>query len=98
MLFRSGHNIDRLAFFVAVYRYYLKYQKDEDGKKFEINEPWLSEEDKKRIASSNAEDFLDLTPFQSINLRDSDAFLNSYELSVSSLEEEGVRNTLVKIA
>lgn len=94
----DGHNIDRLAFFVAVYRYYLKYQKDEDGKKFEINEPWLSEEDKKRIASSNAEDFLDLTPFQSINLRDSDAFLNSYELSVSSLEEEGVRNTLVKIA
>lgn len=97
-MIKDGHNIDRLAFFVAIYRYYLKYQKDEDGNKFEINEPWLSQADKKKIASSNAEDFLDITPLKSANLQESDTFTSSYMLAVSSLEEEGIRNTLVKIA
>lgn len=97
-MIKDGHNIDRLAFFVAIYRYYLKYQKDEDGNKFEINEPWLSQADKKKIASSNAEDFLDMTPLKSANLQESDTFTSSYMLAVSSLEEEGIRNTLVKIA
>ncbi|WP_018108475.1 mannitol dehydrogenase family protein [Bacteroides propionicifaciens] len=97
-MIKDGHNIDRLAFFVAVYRYYLKYQKDDEGNKFEINEPWLSDVDKKKIASSNAEDFLDITPLNSAKLKGADTFILSYMSSVKSLEEKGVRETLIKIA
>ena len=47
----DGKDLVRMAFLTAVYRDYLKYHRDDNGNVFEVSEPWLTEEDRRNIAS-----------------------------------------------
>lgn len=96
-MIRSGADITRLAFFVAAYRYYLKYQKDEKGTSFDVKEPWLTDVDIKLIKSDNAQDFLDLSPFNSNLLVSSKTFVETYKKMVDGIEQNGISQMLVQL-
>ena len=83
-------DLKRVAFSIASYRHYLKYQKDDKGVQFEINDPWLTDQDINLIRSDNPLDFLGLTPFQSTDLKNINIFIEPYTEIVNALKEKGV--------
>lgn len=96
-MIRDGADLERLAFFVAAYRHYLKHGKDDQGRAYEVNEPWLTEEDRELIASGDPLDFLGLSPFRSTDLRAADKFAGQYLGMVEKLEKDGVLPVLEKM-
>lgn len=96
-MIRDDADLERLAFFVAAYRHYLKNGKDDLGHAYEVNEPWLTEEDRKLIASDDPLDFLGLSPFRSTDLKKAPQFVQQYREMVKRLEQEGVLPVLETI-
>ncbi|MDH6254432.1 mannitol 2-dehydrogenase [Chryseobacterium sp. H1D6B] len=96
-MIKDGKDITREAFLTASYRHYLKYKTDEKGHSFETAEPWLTADDEKLIASDNAFDFLNLSPFKSIDLRDSSKFASSYIQFVDKIKDQGISPVLESI-
>ena len=96
-MINSGQDLARVTFLIAAYRHYLKYQTDDTGLSFEISEPWLTPEDKQLIASAQPMDFLKLSAFKSVSLRDVAPFVTSYLSYVDSIKNEGVRPVLQSI-
>ena len=96
-MIRDGADLERLAFFVAAYRHYLKHGKDDRGQAYEVNEPWLTKEDRKLIASDDPLDFLALSPFRSTDLKAADKFVSQYLGMVEKLEKDGVLSVLEKL-
>lgn len=96
-MIRDNADLTRLTFFVAAYRHYLKYKKDNKGNSFTINEPWLTEDDEKLIASNDATQFLKLSPFSSTDLISSSKFIQQYLQRVNEIKEQGIENVLKKI-
>ncbi|MEN4761101.1 mannitol dehydrogenase family protein [Chryseobacterium sp. C39-AII1] len=90
-------NLTRVAFLFASYRHYLKYKVDDKGHSFEIAEPWLGEKDEKLISSDNALDFLDLSPFKSIDLTSSNKFVALYQKFTEEIKNNGAGETLESI-
>ncbi len=87
-MIRDDADLERLAFFIAAYRHYLKHGKDDRGRAYEVNEPWLTEEDRKLIAGDDPVDFLGLSPFRSTDLKAADKFVSQYRSMVEGLEKE----------
>lgn len=96
-MIRDHADLTRVAFSIAAYRHYLKYKTDDQGNAYEINDPWLTEEDFRLIASKDAEDFLGISAFQSTNLKASGEFVRVYLQMVKSLKEKGTLTTLKSI-
>ena len=96
-MIRDDADLERLAFFVAAYRHYLKHGKDDRGQAYEVNEPWLTKEDRKLIASGDPLDFLALSPFRSTDLKATDKFVSQYLDMVKKLEKDGVLPVLEKL-
>lgn len=96
-MIRDDADLERLAFFVAAYRHYLKHGKDDLGHSYEVNEPWLTEEDRNLIASDDPLDFLGLSPFRSTDLRKAPKFVHQYRDMVGRLEQEGAMPVLETI-
>ncbi|MCD8061411.1 MAG: mannitol dehydrogenase family protein [Akkermansiaceae bacterium] len=96
-MIRDDADLERLAFFIAAYRHYLKHGKDDLGRDYEVNEPWLTEEDRKLIASGDPVDFLGLSPFRSTDLKAADKFVSQYRSMVERIEEDGVLPVLEKM-
>ncbi len=90
-------NTNRLAFFIATYRHYLKYQKDDKGKSYDVREPWLTDHDIELIKSDNAQDFLDLSAFKTNILVGSPLFIESYIKLSSAIKEEGISTVLSQL-
>ncbi|TWP28107.1 mannitol dehydrogenase family protein [Apibacter muscae] len=90
-------DLKRIAFLVASYRHYLKYKVDDKGNSYEINEPWLSNEDQKNIESSNVLDFLNISPFKSCNLIEKDSFIDSYIIYAENINKNGMSIELKKL-
>jgi len=90
-MLHQQEDVKRLALLFAAYRHYLKYQIDDLGNSYSVVEPWISEHDKKLIASEKAIDFLGLSAFTSIDLTRYPAFVNSYELLVQDLKDQGTQ-------
>lgn len=93
----DGADLTRVAFFVASYRHYLKYQTDNQGVAYEVNDPWLTENDRILIASDEPLDFLALSPFQSTRLQEAEAFVNTYLNRVTDIQEKGLLSVLESI-
>lgn len=93
----DGADLTRVAFFVASYRHYLKYQTDNQGVAYEVNDPWLTENDRILIASDEPLDFLALSPFQSTRLQEAEAFVNAYLNRVTDIREKGLLSVLESI-
>jgi mannitol 2-dehydrogenase len=90
-------DLTRVTYLVAAYRQYLKYHKDDNGENFEIAEPWLTDNDRKLIASDDATAFLHLSPFQATDLAASNEFTSQYLKFVSAIAANGAMKTLETI-
>lgn len=87
-------DITRIAYWFAAYRHYLKYKTDDNGIVFEINEPWLTDEDKVCIKSNNPIDFLDVSTFKSIDLKSVSYFVDKYLEMVEAIKDKGAMPVL----
>lgn len=90
-------DLSRLAYFVAAYRHYLKYKTDNKGNVYEINEPWITEDDLKLAASNDPIDFLGLSPFSCTDLKKAEPFVSLYLQMVIGIKEKGALPLLESI-
>ncbi|MCQ9635421.1 mannitol dehydrogenase family protein [Chryseobacterium sp. WG23] len=86
---KEGKDLTRLAFLIASYRHYLKYKTDDHGDTFEVSEPWLTTSDDLLIDSENPLDFLELSAFKGVHLKDSGQFTNLYTRFVQDIKDSG---------
>lgn len=93
----DGKDLMRPAFLIASYRHYLKYKTDDKGFTYEIGEPWLTSEDEILIQSDNPIDFLNLSAFKSIDLREVNAFTGLYLQFVDDIKNQGIAPVLETI-
>jgi fructuronate reductase len=93
----DGKDLTRLAYLIAAYRHYLKYQTDDNGASFQTAEPWLSDADKKLIDSDNPLDFLSLDAFAGAGLAASDDFKAPYLRFADDILKNGAMSTLKTI-
>lgn len=96
-MLRDDKDMTRVAFLLAAYRHYLKYQVDETGQAYTVAEPWLTAEDKQLIASESAADFLELSAFKSADLKSAEAFTSLYTRFAKEIKEAGVTKVLQSI-
>lgn len=90
----DGKDLKRMAYLLAAYRKYLRAGVDDKGQKYEINEPWLTEADKKLIDSDNPLDFLKLQAFAAAPLENNEAFKKQYLAEVKAIDEKGAYEAL----
>ena len=93
----DGKDLTRVAYLIAAYRHYLKYQVDDNGSKFEIDEPWLTDEDRALLADDDPIAALHLSPFQSTDLSKSEAFVSLYLKFVDAIKKDGAMKVLERI-
>lgn len=96
-MLRDKADLTRVAFFAAAYRRYLGGNSDDKGAAYIIDEPWLTESDRRLIASDNALDFLALSPFTSADLRADLRFVEVYRRMVDAIAAKGVLPVLESI-
>lgn len=94
-----GDNADltRVAYFTAAYRHYLKYQRDDRGDAYEVNEPWLTDDDRRLIADADPLAFLALSPFRSAELKADSRFTQAYLQMVEDISNKGALNVLENV-
>lgn len=93
----GGRNPVRMAYAIAAYRQYLRAGKDDLGQTYEINEPWLTPEDRKLINSDNALDFLGLPAFADAPIKGNAQFEKLYLQMVDGIAKNGALSTLRSI-
>lgn len=96
-MIRDHADMTRVAFSIAAYRHYLKYKTDDKGVVYEVNDPWLTEEDYNLIASDMPMDFLGLSPFRSTDLKLAENFVKVYLQMVDDIKEKGILPVLEAI-
>ncbi len=96
-MINNGQELQRVAFLMAAYRHYLKYQKDDKNVTFQIAEPWLTATDKTLITSDEPLDFLALSAFKSVSLLNYNDFTATYLEYVNSIKNFGTRTALKSI-
>lgn len=96
-MINAGADLTRPAFLIASYRHYLKYKTDDQGNIFEIGEPWMTEKDKALINSENSQDFLELSAFQAVSLKDSEQFIKLFTRFAEEIKNEGMFSVLQSI-
>ncbi|MFV0467573.1 MAG: mannitol dehydrogenase family protein [Dysgonomonas sp.] len=96
-MLRDGKDLTRVAFLIAAYRHYLKYKTDDNRITYEVAEPWLTENDKRLIASDESIDFLSLSAFESVDLSNSATFKVLYRKYVSEILKNGIIPVLKSI-
>lgn len=96
-MIENGKDLARIAFLIAVYRHYLKYQIDDKGNAYQIAEPWMTKEDEQAIASDVVMQFLELSAFKSADLKKSEEFIELYLQFTLKIKEQGVDSVLKSI-
>lgn len=96
-MMKDGHDLTRMAYLLAAYRKYLRAGVDDKGQPYEINEPWLTPQDKELIDSDNPLDFLKLPAFAGAPLVGNAKFEDLYLSMVRAIDDEGAMATLQKI-
>lgn len=87
----SGNDTKRLAFLLASYYKYLKFERTENGEKIDIFEPHISIKDKEILKGESPLDFFDLSPFAGLSLKSKPTFVNQYEFFVEHNVSEGFK-------
>lgn len=85
-----GMDTKRLAFLLASYFKYLKYERTESGEKIDIFEPHITENDKAILAVDSRLGFLELSPFAPIGLKNRPAFADQYMFFLEHSVAEGL--------
>lgn len=91
---RDGKELKRLAFLIAAYRHYLKYEVDDCGNHYDVAEPRMTPETAALVNSDNPIDFLDAEAFAGAGLKDSAAFKADYLKYVDEIKSAGVKSLL----
>ncbi len=90
----NDDNMERIAFLIAAYRHYLKYQIDDKGISYEIFEPCITKSDTQMLSSDDALLFLGSTPFAASKLTEYPKFTEQYLSMTKLIKEQGVMATL----
>ncbi len=90
----DGRDLKRVAFLIAAYRHYLKYETDDLGASYQVAEPWLLADDRKRIEQNDPLEFLGLSAFKSARLTEAVSFVELYTQFVEAIKEHGVKTIL----
>lgn len=93
----NGDDMKRIAYLIAAYRHYLKYQIDDRGASFEIFEPQLTEADMALIAEDDAVKFLSASPFVMVDLAASESFVTLYLSMVEAIKANGAMVTMESV-
>jgi mannitol 2-dehydrogenase len=96
-MIKDGKDLTRVAFLIASYRHYLKYQVDDKGNSYQFAEPWITKEDEQVIASDEAIYFLELSAFKSADLKKSEEFVALYLKFAIKIKEHGIESVLKSI-
>ncbi len=96
-MLRDGGDLRRVAFFTAVYRRYLRAAADDTGASYAIDEPGLTDDDRRRIASDDVLDFLALSPFASLGLHANERFTEAYRTMAAATAGRKVTDLLESI-
>lgn len=96
-MLRDGADLTRVAFFTAAYRRYLRGTADDKGAAYTVDEPWLTDDDRRLIASDEALDFLALSPFAAVDLRSDARFADAYRQIDGAIGAEGILPVLESI-
>ena len=96
-MLRDGADLTRVAFFAAAYRRYLKGAADDKGAAYTVDEPHLTDDDRRLIAGDDPVAFLGLSPFASADLRGNADFVGLYLKMVAGLEAKGTLPVLESI-
>ena len=96
-LLQAKADTSRVAFLIAAYRSYLRGSRDDRGMPYEIDDPGLSEADRKRVADDDPLAFLALNCFAGMPFDSSDSFVNNYLQSCVGIASAGIRKTLREI-
>ncbi len=90
-------DLTRVTFFAAAYRYYLRNETDDNGAGYQVDEPWLSDEDLQLALSDDPMAFLSIVPFASIDLRSDVRFVEAYLGMAAAIEVKGILRVLESI-
>ena len=93
-MLRDGKDTRRLAYLLAAYRHYLRQGRDDDGAELTINEPMMTEMDRRLTASDDPLDFLALSAFAGAPLSESPDFREQYLNYADSIARLGAMATL----
>lgn len=96
-MLRDGRDLTRMAYLLAAYRHYLRAGVDDKGQKYEIDEPWLTQADRKLIDSNDLLDFLKLPALAAAHPVDDKKFVKLYQEMVESIARNGAMATLRQI-
>ncbi|MDD2289505.1 MAG: mannitol dehydrogenase family protein [Bacteroidales bacterium] len=86
----DGKDTRRLAFLLASYYKYLKYERTESGEKIEIFEPHITAKDKEILAGESTIRFFELSPFAELSLSNYPKFVDQYKYFVEHSVGEGL--------
>ncbi len=93
----NGDDMTRIAYLIAAYRHYMKYQIDDKGVAFEIFEPQITSEQMAMIKSENPLDTLSTTIFSSLNLAENTKFTQLFLSLAKQIKEHGAMMILETI-
>ncbi|WP_258097642.1 mannitol dehydrogenase family protein [Marinoscillum pacificum] len=93
----DGQDLSRLAFLIACYRHYLKYQKDDQLNAFDVAEPWMNFADSDLIADSEPVAFLSFSAFKSLELHSVEGFTKQYVDYVERIKNNGCGTVLDEV-
>lgn len=92
-LVANGGHIDRVAFFLACFAKYLNGV-DDNGNKFEVHEPALSDKDWEELKSDDGLGVLRTSPLAPIKLYENDTFVKAFTLARDTIAKVGVQRAL----
>ena len=95
-LIEDGGDVSRIAFLLACYSRYLGGV-DDEGNRFEVFEPHLTEQDWLRVRTGEPLAVLDIEAFRSLHLRQSARFADAYFNLSMQLETAGTAKTLERV-
>ncbi len=93
----NDDDMTRIAYLIAAYRHYLKYQVDDKKVAFDIFEPQIPALDMAKIKSEDPIDTLTTPIFSMVNLLDHPRFMELYLSFVRMIKEQGAMPTLETI-
>ncbi|MFR9668542.1 MAG: mannitol dehydrogenase family protein [Rikenellaceae bacterium] len=96
-MLQGDGSLIRMAFLLAAYRHYLKYQCDDKGNEFDYAEPWITPSDIEKIGSDDVATFLKITPFDGVDFDSNISFMGLYANACNQIKEWGVEATLKSI-
>ncbi len=93
----NNDDMTRIAYLIAAYRHYIKYQIDDKGVAFDVFEPQMTTEDVAKYKSENPLDALTTATFSIENLAGSTKFVELYLSLVKQIKEQGAMMVLESI-